>query len=1001
MAESPNTRSTTRRRSPTYARAWRELFDANPSIILLVDPGDGQIVEASRTACAFYGYTHDQLLAMRIGQINMQPAADIAARMDEASTSSATRRFRFPHRLASGEIRTVDVYAGPLEFDGRLLLQSVIHDVTELVAAEAERDRLSTAVEQAVETVVITDPDARIIYVNSAFERTSGYSRAEVLGQNPRILHSGAQAPAVYAGMWAALVARRTWRGELVNRRKDGATFIEEASITPVLAADGTLLHYVGVKRDVTVARALTVELEHASEDHAAIEAIVGDLVSGDSLEETAGSICDRILGLPGVMFTAIAMFMPGERLRLLAAVGRDRVPIPTIPAEGRWGSADRRRVRQLRALVQRPPTVERMADGDSPFRPQFERLGVTAVSAVAIRHGGDIIGFVEIGASDPDAVAALAAQRSTLIATGVLASILLGPQVETTGQREQRRSAIRRVIDNRAFRPVFQPIVALSTETIVGYEALTRFADRTPPDVRFAEATAVGLGVELELATLEAAVAAADTLPAGRWLNLNASCALLAEPQRLAYLLWKAGSRPIVLEITEHEEVKDYEQIRGQIADLGIRVRLAVDDAGAGFSSLRHILELKPDIIKLDRSLVMEIDRDPVRQGLVAGLQHFAATSGATIIAEGIETEPERHAVAALGVDLGQGYLLGKPAPAAQVRHASPRPVARSENPVATGQHRAGTDDLIRRVNAIVWEADAIEERMTFVSEATLSLTGHPASRWLTEAHFWDDHVHPEDRPRVLDTIAAAVDGQHRMSLEYRFRLADGTYRWFADIVEVLPGEAGHPRLVGVMIDITERRALEDEIAYRAGHDRLTDLLNRQSLEQRISDDLATPRTGAAAVLFFDLDDFKLVNDSLGHGAGDEVLRLIAGRLRASVRGSDSVARFGGDEFLVYASGDDEDSLLDLGRRIVRTVEEPTDVRSRRLRHPVSAGIAFVSAGDTAESVIRNADLAMYAAKRDGGNTLRLFVPEMLRTAVGRIDQITTPAEDPMRPRE
>ena len=330
---------------------------------------------------------------MRIGQINLQPAEEIAARMAEAANGPATRFFTFRHRLASGEIRIVDVYSGPLRFDGRTVLQSVIHDVTERVAAEVDRDRLSTAVDQAAEAVVITDPAANIVYVNPAFERTSGYSSEELIGRNPRILHSGAQDVALYTGMWATLLAGHTWRGELVNRRKDRTLYIEEASITPVVDPDGTLLHYVGVKRDVTVARALGLELERAREDQAvitAISAIVGDLVPGDSLEATASVICDRILTLPRAVFASIVLFQPGDRLRTLAAIGRDRVAIPPVDGDDPWPDAHRRRARHLRALVERPPSVEQwMADRQSPMRSAFERIGVSALSAVPIRLDG------------------------------------------------------------------------------------------------------------------------------------------------------------------------------------------------------------------------------------------------------------------------------------------------------------------------------------------------------------------------------------------------------------------------------------------------------------------------------------------------------------------------------------------------------------------------------------------------------------------------------------
>lgn len=126
--------------------------------------------------------------------------------------------------------------------------------------------------------------------------------------------------------------------------------------------------------------------------------------------------------------------------------------------------------------------------------------------------------------------------------------------------------------------------------------------------------------------------------------------------------------NRPLILEITERTAVDDYPRTRKAVRALGDQVRLAVDDAGAGFASLRHIAELRPDYVKLDMGLVRRIDRDPARQALVAGMVHYALQSGCTLIGEGIETENERRVLRRLGVGFGQGYLLGRPAKAGAV---------------------------------------------------------------------------------------------------------------------------------------------------------------------------------------------------------------------------------------------------------------------------------------------------------------------------------------------
>jgi len=227
-----------------------------------------------------------------------------------------------------------------------------------------------------------------------------------------------------------------------------------------------------------------------------------------------------------------------------------------------------------------------------------------------------------------------------------------------------RRRDDLADVIARGAFRAVFQPMVALYKSEVVGYEALTRFHDGTPPDHRFTDAGALGLGAELELATVAAAVDAARNLPAGRFVSINVSPEMLtAHQEELETALGDLHhDRPVVLELTEHDVIHDYVSLRGGLARFEPKVKLSVDDAGAGFSTLRHVVMLEPEYVKLDRSWVSDIHVDPTRQALVAGLSYFARTTGCELVAEGIESDEERDMLTSLDVSLGQGYLLGKP---------------------------------------------------------------------------------------------------------------------------------------------------------------------------------------------------------------------------------------------------------------------------------------------------------------------------------------------------
>ena len=193
--------------------------------------------------------------------------------------------------------------------------------------------------------------------------------------------------------------------------------------------------------------------------------------------------------------------------------------------------------------------------------------------------------------------------------------------------------------------------------------EALSRFGDGQPPQRWFAEAAAVGLDLELEARAVVLATEAFSAVPADVYVAVNVSPAVAAMPQLRRHLRGVPVER-LVFEITEHDEVDDYEQLDRALRPLRRRgLRLAVDDAGAGFASLRHILRINPEIIKLDRSLVRDIHRDAVLRALSYSIASFRSAVEARVVAEGIEREGELNALRFLGVELGQGYLLRRPA--------------------------------------------------------------------------------------------------------------------------------------------------------------------------------------------------------------------------------------------------------------------------------------------------------------------------------------------------
>jgi PAS domain S-box-containing protein len=231
----------------------------------------------------------------------------------------------------------------------------------------------------------------------------------------------------------------------------------------------------------------------------------------------------------------------------------------------------------------------------------------------------------------------------------------------------EEVRARVEGVLTDRtAMMTAFQPILCLGTGAVIGAEALTRFITSPvrSPETWFADAASIGRGPDLEFLAMETALLAAAKLPAHLYVTVNLSPGACLDP-RLSEILQRSGlpAGRIVVEVTERSAVADYEPLAAALARLrrsGLRV--AVDDAGAGFASMRHILQLKPELIKLDRTIIAGIDTDPSHRCLGMAMVSFAAGIGAILVAEGIETQTELATVTGLGMKAGQGYLLGRP---------------------------------------------------------------------------------------------------------------------------------------------------------------------------------------------------------------------------------------------------------------------------------------------------------------------------------------------------
>jgi len=393
-----------------------------------------------------------------------------------------------------------------------------------------------------------------------------------------------------------------------------------------------------------------TRELERTERERLEVAQALAAPRAGATVEVAAASLCGELIERRGLTSAAIVGFVEGEP-DVIAVAGHPTRPLRD--ASSAW-------IRSLRERVGTGAWVE-----DASTLDNGEARDYAPMLAVPLHSGRELVGALLGEVPGRAAGQRLAATMPVMLEYGALASALVGPRLIERGTLVLRRRRLERVVEEGAFHPVFQPIVDLRTLEVAGYEALSRFRDGTRPDERFTEAAALGVSDRLELACIEAAVREAHALPAGAWLSVNASPGIIWRRSELAALLDEAD-RPVVLEVTETAPIDDYAAFRESLEAIGRD--LAVDDAGAGYASLRHIVELQPTFVKVDMTLVRDVDRDTSRQALIVALDHFALRADLTLIAEGIETDAERATLVDLGIELGQGYLFGRPGPATEL---------------------------------------------------------------------------------------------------------------------------------------------------------------------------------------------------------------------------------------------------------------------------------------------------------------------------------------------
>ncbi|MCC7168110.1 MAG: EAL domain-containing protein [Rhodospirillales bacterium] len=555
------------------------------------------------------------------------------------------------------------------------------------VEAEYERERvedsrrkLFRAVEQSPVSVMITDPQGRIEYVNPKFLTLSGYAESEVLGQSPRILKSGKMPIEIYQDLWETIRQGQEWQGELLNRKKDGTLFWESVVVSPVRGPDGRVTNYVAVKEDITLFKKYQERLVYQAQyDH--LTDLPNRRLALDRLDKALKEVTQKG-GRVAVLFIDLDRFKNvndtlghavGDMV-LRQAASRLSMSISTAETLARLGGDE---FLLILPGVREMDEVERIATRivnsfTEPFFHANREIYLTASVGITLapEHGTD----PHLLLQNADAAMYFAKEG------GRSKWHLFTPDLlQSTIRRVEVENALRHALERNEFTLHYQPLIEARTGELIGAEALIRWSSSdlgaVPPDhfIAIAEETNLILSIGAWVLDTAAKTIGGWSKIVGRPLviainvaaNQFRSLGLVDEVQAILdrYAL---APEQLELEITERLIMDDSQDSRRTLDALrALGVRLSIDDFGTGYSSFSYLSRFPLDTLKIDRSFVAGVEDDASAATLTRAIIAMAHGLGLEVVAEGIEAEGQRRFLVAEGCDFLQGYFFSRPLPA------------------------------------------------------------------------------------------------------------------------------------------------------------------------------------------------------------------------------------------------------------------------------------------------------------------------------------------------
>ncbi|MBU2919068.1 EAL domain-containing protein [Psychrosphaera sp. F3M07] len=665
---------------------FRTFFKDHDSVMFLIEQTSGKIIDANDSAIEFYGYSHQQLRKKRIQDLSGFPMDK--AESEHARSLDIEQKFSvFPHKLADGTIRQVEVHTSPMMVDDTPILFSIIHDITKRVEIEKKLQLDAKVFENSQEGVLITDPNQIIIAVNHGFTAITGYEEADSIGKTPAILSSNRHGPEFFAEMFSQVDTLGFWRGEIWNRRKNGDVYPELLSISKVEDEYGELINYVGVFSDITRLKQSEQRLERLAH-YDALTGLPNRLMLKSRLKHAIG-LAKRQESKLAVLFIDLDKFKivndslghvagdellkqvanrMSDRMRQSDTVSRIGGDEFVLLVEG---------VAHLDDLILVAQDI--INDINKPFMLSGENevfIGTSIGISIFPNDAKDAENLVTFA----DAAMYRAKQNGRNTYSFYTESLLQQADVKL-----KLSVQLKHAIEQNELELFYQPQVDLLTGALTGVEALIRWNHPEKGLLAASEfielAEERGIIHDISKWVLEQGC---KQLKVWQGRGFTGCLSLNISPRDFGFgdffndikqQIEKSGIDPkgLELEITENAIMKRADAIMDlfkQLKELGVSI--AIDDFGTGYSSLSYLKHFPIDKLKIDQAFVKEMHTDLSDSALIETIINMARGFNLTVIAEGIELSEHASLLIELGCDQGQGYLYARPLPLGDVEALS-----------------------------------------------------------------------------------------------------------------------------------------------------------------------------------------------------------------------------------------------------------------------------------------------------------------------------------------